>query len=107
MKSNSNRKPLALLPLGDGTYHFNYNIKKSFVKIEGDDKKSASYDYDTLHVTDATYAGIVSAMIAERYSVSDELALHRQRDVKIEDFAAYSEYCEECKTIARTYFNEE
>ena len=41
MKSNSNRKPLALLPLGDGTYHFNYNIKKSFIEVEGDDKKSA------------------------------------------------------------------
>lgn len=101
MKSNSNRKPLAVLPLGDGTYHFNYNIKKTFVEVEGDDKKRANYDYDTLHVADVTYAGIVSAMIAERYSVSDELALHRQRDVKIEDFAAYNEYCEGCKQTVR------
>lgn len=105
MKSNSNRKPPAILPLGDGTYHFNYNVKKTFVEVEGSDKKRANYDYDTLHVADASYAGIVSAMIAERYSVSDELALHRQRDVKVEEFREYFDYCEECKDIARDALN--
>ena len=104
MKSNSDRKPVAILPLGDGTYHFNYNVKKTFVEVEGSDKKRANYDYDTLHVTDASYAGIVSAMIAERYSVADELALHRQREEKGEEFAEYSSYCEACKAIVKPFF---
>lgn len=104
MKSNSDRKPQAIMPLGDGTYHFNYNVKKTFVEVEGSDKKRANYDYDTLHVTDASYASIVAAMIAERYSVADELALHRQKDVKVAEFTEYSSYCEECKAIVRPFF---
>jgi len=104
MKSNSNLKPLVLLPLGDGTYHFNYNITKTFVDVEGSTKKGENYDYDTLHVTNASYSGIVSAMIAEKYSVNDELALHRQREEKVSDFAAYHAYCEACKVIIREAF---
>ena len=104
MKSNSDRKPLAILPLGDGTYHFNYNIKKIFVEVEDSDKKRANYDYDTLHVADASYASIVAAMIAVRYSVNDELALHRQREEKVEEFAEYNSYCEECKAIVKPFF---
>lgn len=106
MKSNSDRKPVAILPLGDGTYHFNYNVKKTFVEVEGSDKKRANYDYDTLHVSDASYANIVSAMIAEKYSVSDELALHRQKEIKVTEFAEYNAYCETCKAIVKPYFYE-
>lgn len=46
------------------------------------------------------YKWRVQELIAERYDVSDELALHRQRDTKVEEFAAYNTYCEECKAQA-------
>lgn len=48
-----------------------------------------------------SYEEAVAAHIRARYSVNDEIALLRQRDVKPEEFAAYNAYCEECKAAAR------
>ena len=101
MKSNSDNRPLALLPLGDGTYHFNYNIQEVQVEQMDSEETRTAYNYDTVHVSDPSYGVIASAMIAERYSLVEELALHRQRDVKVEEFAAYNDYCEQCKLIVK------
>ena len=46
------------------------------------------------------YALRVSELVRMRYSVSDELALLRQRDDKPEEFQAYSAFAEECKAQA-------
>ncbi len=43
----------------------------------------------------------VQALISERYSVADELAILRQRDTKPEEFATYFEYAEHCKVQAK------
>lgn len=43
----------------------------------------------------------VSSFIRSRYSIDDELAILRQRDVKPEEFEEYNRYCEECKQLAR------
>lgn len=43
------------------------------------------------------YDELVEELIAERYTVKQELALHRQRFDKSEEFAKYSDYCEQCK----------
>ena len=48
-----------------------------------------------------TYEERVSELIHQRYSIDAELAIHRQRDEKVEDFQEYYEYCEECKRRAR------
>jgi len=48
-----------------------------------------------------TYEEKVVALIRERYTLDDELALERQRYTKVEEFAAYDEYCEECKRRAK------
>ncbi len=47
------------------------------------------------------YAAKVEQLIRERYSVSAELAILRQRDSKPEEFAAYNAYAEECKAKAK------
>lgn len=39
----------------------------------------------------------VNALIRERYSVSQEFAILRQRDTKPEEYKQYNDYCEECK----------
>ena len=39
----------------------------------------------------------IEKLIRLRYSMSDELAILRQRAEKPEEFAAYHEYAEECK----------
>ena len=46
------------------------------------------------------YKWRVVELIRERYDSDDETALLRQRDVKVEEFAAYNTYCEECKQQA-------
>lgn len=47
------------------------------------------------------YEELVETLIRERYSLSEELALLRQRDSKAEEFAAYNAYAEECKAKAK------
>lgn len=48
-----------------------------------------------------TYEERVVEKIRERYTVDDELALLRQRDVKPDEFAEYNAYCEACKAEAK------
>lgn len=47
------------------------------------------------------YEEFVEALIREKYSLSEELSLLRQRDTKIEEFAAYNSYAEKCKIEAK------
>lgn len=53
-----------------------------------------------------TYEEMVEQLIRERYSLSAELAIQRQRDTKAEEFNEYFAYCEECKIKAKN-LNEE
>lgn len=43
----------------------------------------------------------VNELIRERYSLSEELAILRQRDTKPEEFVEYNAFAEECKAKAR------
>ena len=47
------------------------------------------------------YPALVAEKIRLRYSVSDELAVLRQREEKPEEFDAYNAYAEECKQEAK------
>lgn len=47
------------------------------------------------------YKASVEEAIRNRYSVSDELAIHRQRDIKTGEWLEYMQYCEECKAKAK------
>lgn len=48
------------------------------------------------------YDEAVNAKIRERYSVSQEFAILRQKDEKPEEYAEYFSYCEECKAFVRS-----
>lgn len=48
------------------------------------------------------YEQMVEDFIRERYTVSDELAILRQRDTKPEEFEEYNAFCEECKARAKS-----
>ena len=48
------------------------------------------------------YPELVDEYLRERYSLSAEFAILRQRDVKIDEFNAYNNYAEECKLKAKT-----
>lgn len=49
----------------------------------------------------------IENLIRLRYSMSDELAVLRQRDEKPEEFAAYHDYAEECKRAVKIAIGEE
>ena len=50
---------------------------------------------------DSLYGEQVNTLIRKRYTISQELAIMRQRDEKVEEWEAYNAYCEECKVIAK------
>lgn len=70
--------------------------------IEGFD---AEQDFNRLpdieKTASATYEELVERLIRKRYSVSAELAILRQKDMKYAEFCAYNEYAEECKAKAK------
>lgn len=47
------------------------------------------------------YPQLVEALIREKYTISQELAINRQRDTKPTQFEEYNSYCEECKAEAK------
>lgn len=47
---------------------------------------------------EAVYGSMIEKKIRKRYSLSAELAILRQRDVKPEEFATYDAYVEQCKS---------
>ena len=48
------------------------------------------------------YGDVVNKKIRMQYTLSEELALLRQRDEKPDEFAKYNEYVEKCKAEAKT-----
>ena len=49
-----------------------------------------------------SYDEAVDNKIRERYSISQEFAILRQRDEKPDEYAAYFAYCEECKAFVKS-----
>ena len=47
------------------------------------------------------YENLVEQYIRERYSLSNELAILRQANTKVEEFNSYNLYAEECKARAK------
>lgn len=55
---------------------------------------------ETPHVP-MDYGETVNGLIRRKYTLSEELAILRQRDTKAEEFEAYNAYAESCKEEAR------
>ncbi|MFA6879884.1 MAG: hypothetical protein WCQ81_06335 [Bacteroidales bacterium] len=70
MKSNSTIKPASSEYIGNGKWHYNYNI------VESEKDGMTFYDYDQIELRqEPTYAAVVSAIIREIYSECDEMAI--------------------------------
>jgi len=97
MKSNSNTKPLALQDLGDGSWHYNFNVKE-LKGVNGE----TYFEYDTVHFWNKPdYEYLVSEVIKTRYSINGEIALLRQKDVKGWEFKEYNDFCENAKAMVK------
>lgn len=53
------------------------------------------------------YINKVRELIKEKYTIEDELAFHRQRDVKQDEFEEYNSFCESCKVKAKEILSNE
>ena len=63
------------------------------------------YKYNIVDIDSIDKRSIVSSLLKLKYSIDDELALHRQKDSKPEEFNDYNTYAEECKMIADEILN--
>ena len=84
MKSNSNDRPPILQDLGNGSWHYNYNITEVEVtpepmaEAEGDQVPAArkAYDYDTVEVWGRPdYDKCVKAVLRSRRDETEEFSL--------------------------------
>lgn len=99
MKAQSNDMPSHIEDVGGGVYYVNMNI------TEHPSGERVTYEYEYVKTSGyPTYGVVVEKLIRERYTESDELALHRQRDTKPEAFQEYNDFCEACKDKARPVF---
>ena len=55
--------------------------------------------------TQTAYEAYVNTLIREKYTLSQELAILRQRDTKPEEYNAYNAYCEMCKIEAKAKYH--
>lgn len=96
MKSNSNTRPERFIDLG-GRYLFNFNIIESVTESGG-----TSYDCECVEIKSATKDEIVKAIIHDRYSIDDEIALvnNYNAGLHIDEYNAYQDYRTEAKRIA-------
>ena len=69
----------------------NHNTLKNFVALPNG---LCNFEVDE-------YEDEVNRLIRLKYSLSDELAILRQRDTKPDEFKAYNDYVEECKAKAK------
>lgn len=76
MKSNSDIRPAVIEPLGNGAYHYNYNIvERQEIDPETGEVKTV-YDYDTVKVwNEPTYEKLVKAVIREKLDETAEFAI--------------------------------
>lgn len=58
--------------------------------------------YEKEYWSNISYEDAVDMKIRERYSISQEFSILRQRDEKPEEYNAYFTYCEECKAFVKT-----
>lgn len=76
MKSSSDIRPAVIQPLGNGAYHYNYNIvERQETDPETGEVKTVYY-YDTVKVWDKpTYEKLVKAVIREKLDETQEFAI--------------------------------
>ena len=92
--------------LKQSPYNFN------FVEVEKEDCEASDFNEDlTFNIekynvrkqkeNTINYESLIVSKIRSKYTIDQELALLRQRDVKSEEFAEYNAYVENCKAKAK------
>lgn len=74
---------------------------------EEEEKILADQENDHLAAyKNSSYNDFVVAEIRKRYTLDQELAIKRQEHTKPDEYKAYFDYCEECKTFVKMKMKE-
>ena len=90
--------PKTFIQYTNNTTLINYNVVQSTRTIE--DREEIIYTCKYIIVNKVDKDNIVDTLIRDKYSLSQELAILRQRDTKPEEYSEYNDYAESCKRIA-------
>lgn len=72
MKTYSDERPLTLLPLGDGNWHYNFNVHTEPAQREFDKEPHEQYVYDTVYIEGIpTVTKITAAMRKEGFASAE------------------------------------
>jgi len=75
MKSSSDVRPAIIQDLGNGSFHYNYNIVERVVEDEEAGEKTF-YDYDTVQLWEKpTYEKVTRAIIRSEIDETEEFSL--------------------------------
>lgn len=115
MKSNSNVRPAIIQDLGNGSFHYNYNVTEKKIEDEEVGEKTV-YDYDTVQVWEKpTYENLTRAIIRSEIDETEEfslindyyaaqLGIETDKDRKekaVNDYKAYLAHVAEIKQMVR------
>lgn len=115
MKSNSNVRPAIIQDLGNGSFHYNYNVTERKIEDEEVGEKTV-YDYDTVQVWEKpTYDNLTRAIIRSEIDETEEFSLindyyaaqlgvetDEDRKTKaVNDYKAYLQHVADIKKMVR------
>ena len=95
-KSFSTSRPEKVAKYDHSHLLVSYNI----VAVEATETRDAGFEFDTIVVPELSKGAIVEAILRERYTLNDELALLRQRTTKKTEFNEYNDFAEAAKATA-------
>ena len=72
-------------------------IYRDMTKEEIAKTQQLQAEYEKQYFRSIGYEQAVDSEIRKRYSISEEFAILRQKDEKLQEYAEYYAYCEECK----------
>ena len=98
MKSSSNIAPKTTEYLGNGKWHYNYNVVQT--EVDGEIR----YDYEQVILKGKpTYKSTVAAIVRDNYTVDAEMAIQRKgiADNSNQEFVEYNAFVESAKAIVK------
>ena len=95
-KSFSTTRPEKVAQYDHSHIIISYNVEA----VEATEVRDAGFEFDTLIAAKLDKGAIVEAIVRERYSVSDELSIQRQRNTKKAEFTEYNDFVNAAKTTA-------
>lgn len=101
MKSSSNIAPKSIEHLGNGKWHYNYNVVQA--EVDGESR----YDYEQVILKGKpTYESAVAAIVRDRYTVDAEMAIQRKgiSDNSNQEFVEYNAFVESVKAMVKQDF---